>query len=268
MQTSWRSETVRVDGAAVDLRKGGSGPPLVILHGEEIVRDVLPFHDLLAEKFEVLVPFLPGLGRSELPPWIDSIDDLAYFALDMVETLAPRGTHLLGIGFGGWVAAEMAVRCHVHMKRLVLADALGIKVSEPWVRDIADLFVLSFEEQAQLAWHDPSGAVQIKSPGAPGLKAEELYECLQNREVVLSLGWSPFMHNPKLRKRLERVRIPTLVVWGESDRVVTPQYGRAFHEAIAGSEFRLIPKAGHYPHCEQPQAFVRVVADFLRQGEV
>ena len=266
MAIHWQEEAVRVDGVAWQLQRAGSGPRLVVLHGEEIGRDPLPFHNLLAERFEVVVPYLPGLGRSELPSWVETVDDLAYLSLDLVETLG-GGVHLLGTGFGGWVAAEMAVRCDRDLKRLVLADALGIKVSEPWVREIADLFVLSFEEQAQLAWYDPSKAVQMKVPGAPDLSDEDLYESLRHREVVLTLGWCPFMHNPKLRRRLSRVTVPTLVLWGESDRVVTPQYGRAYHEAIQGSEFRLIPQAGHYPHREQPEAFVAAVAGFLRSGE-
>ena len=103
----------------------------------------------------------------------------------------------------------------------------------------------------------------MKVPGAPDLSQEELLEVLRDRQTVLMLGWRPFMHNPKLRRRLARIKVPTLVVWGESDRVVTPEYGRAYHEAISGSRFSLIPRAGHYPHIEQPGEFVRAVTEFL-----
>ncbi len=263
METHWQEEQVVVDGVALELRKGGEGPPLVVLHGEEIGRGLSPFHNLLAERFQVLVPSLPGLGRSELPEWIDGVDDLAYLSLDLVEKLNPAGAHLLGFGFGGWVAAEMAVLCRQQLKRVVLVDSVGIKVSQPSVRDIADIFVLSSDELARLAWHDPAKASQMNVPGTPGLSDEDLLESLRNRQSVLSLGWKPFMHNPKLRRRLGRVKISTLVVWGESDRVVSPEYGRAFHDAIPGSEFRLIPHAGHYPHREQPDEFVRVLTEFL-----
>jgi len=265
MDTYWQEEMVLVDGTAVELRKGGEGPSLVILHGEEIGRELAQFHNLLAKRFQVLVPSLPGLGRSELPGWIDCVDDLAYLSLNLVEKLNPGGANLLGIGFGGWVAAEMAVLCRRELKKLILVDSVGIKVSQPWVRDISDVFVLSYDELARLAWHDPAKASQMNVPGTPGLGKEDLLESLRNRQSVLSLGWKPFMHNPKLLQRLFRVNIPTLVIWGESDRVVSPEYGRVFHEAIPNSKFRLIPHAGHYPHREQPDDFVRVVTEFLLQ---
>lgn len=263
MESNWQEEKVLVNGVTVELRKGGEGPPLVILHGEEIRRELAPFHSLLAERFQVLVPSLPGLGRTELPGWIDCVDDLAHFSLDLIDGLNRGGVHLLGIGFGGWVATEMAVISRQELNKLILVDSVGIKVSEPWVRDIADIFVLSSNELARLAWHDPAKANQMNVPGTPGMSEEDLLESLRNRQTVLSLGWKPFMHNPKLMGRLRRVKIPTLVVWGENDRAVSPDYGRAFHDAIPNSKFRLIPLAGHYPHREQPEEFVRVVTEFL-----
>jgi pimeloyl-ACP methyl ester carboxylesterase len=263
MATDWRQEKVIVGGVTVDLREKGEGPPLVVLHGEEVGCEMLPFHESLAEKFRVLVPLLPGVGGSELPEWVEGVDDLAYIFLDLVEQLNLGGVNLLGSGFGGWVAAEMAIRSQSHLKKLILADCVGIKISDPWVRDIADIFVLSYDEWIRLTWHDPAGAKKMKAPGAPDLSHEELLEVLRDRQTVLMLGWRPFMHNPKLRRRLARIKVPTLVVWGESDRVVTPEYGRAYHEAISGSRFSLIPRAGHYPHIEQPGEFVRAVTEFL-----
>jgi len=264
MGPDWRQERVSVGGLTVDLREKGDGPPLLVLHGEEVGREVLPFHEGLAEQFRVMVPSLPGVGGSELPEWVDSVDDLAYIFLDLVEHLNSGKVNLLGSGFGGWIAAEMAVRSQSHLQKLVLAGSVGIKISDPWVRDIADLFVLSYDEWIRLTWHDPEGAKEMKAPGAPDLSHEELLEALRDRQTILMLGWRPFMHNPKLRRRLSRIKVPTLVVWGESDRVVKPDYGRAFHEAISGSKFSLIPRAGHYPHIEQPGEFVNAVKEFLR----
>ena len=264
MGPDWRQERVSVGGLTVDLREKGDGPPLVILHGEEVSRQVLPFHDSLAEQFRVLVPSLPGVRGAELPEWVDSVDDLAYVFLDLLEQLNLGKVNLLGSGFGGWIAAEMAVRSQSHLQKLILVGSVGIKISVPWVRDIADIFVLSYDEWIHLTWHDPAGAKIMKAPGAPGLSHEELLEALRDRQTILMLGWRPFMHNPKLRRRLSRIKVPTLVVWGESDRVVTPDYGRAFHEAIPSSKFSLIPRAGHYPHIEQPGEFVNAVKEFLR----
>jgi len=263
METDWRQERVSVGGVTVDLREKGDGPPLVVLYGEEVGRQILPFHESLAEKFRVLAPSLPGVGGSELPEWVDSVDDLAYVFLDLLDQLNSGEVNLLGSGFGGWVAAEMAVRSQSRIQKLILADSVGIKISDPWVRDIADIFVLSYDEWIRLTWHDPAGAKEMKAPGAPDLSQEDLLEALRDRQTVLMLGWRPFMHNPKLRRRLSRITVPTLVVWGESDRVVTPDYGRAFHEAISGSKLSLIPRAGHYPHIEQPGEFVNAVKEFL-----
>ena len=169
----------------------------------------------------------------------------------------------LGSGFGGWVAAEIAVRSQSHLQKLILADALGIKVSDPWVRDIADIFVLSYDEWIRLAFHDPAKGAKLKAPGAQDMSQEDLLEVLKDRQTVLMLGWRPFMHNPKLKRRLGRIKVPTLVVWGENDRVVTPEYGRTFQQAITGSKFSLITGSGHYPHVEQPGEFVGAVKEFL-----
>ena len=263
MATDWRQLQVSVGGITLDLREKGEGPPLMVLHGEEVGRQVLPFHDHLAELFHVFVPSLPGVGGSELPEWVDGVDDLAYVFLDLLEQLNLGKVNLLGSGFGGWIAAEMAVRSQSHLQKLILADSLGIKVSDPWVRAIADIFVLSYDEWIRLAFHDPAQGSKLKAPGALDMSQEDLLEVLKDRQTVLMLGWRPFMHNPKLKRRLGRIKVPTLVVWGENDRVVTPEYGRTYQQAITGSKFSLITGSGHYPHVEQPEEFVGVVKEFL-----
>lgn len=267
MGINWREEKVSVDEVDMVFRVGGNGAPLLILQGIDDGFELLPYQDGLAKNFRVLLPSLPGFGRSKLPKWMDNVDDLSYFLLDFIEKLNVGPVGLLGASFGGWVAAEMAVRCQHYVSRLVLVDAFGIKISQPWVRDIADIFVLSHDELVQLAWHDPEGAKHMKVPGTPGLSQEDLLESLRRRQTIHMLGWSPFMHNPKLLRRLARIRIPTLLLWGESDRVVSLEYGRAYNKAIPGSQFRTIPRAGHYPYRERPEEFVRTVTEFLVGAE-
>lgn len=263
MAIIWQEEKTSIDGLTVEFRVGGNGPPLLVLQGIDDGFERLPFHDGLAENFRVVLPSLPGFGRSELPKWMEDVDDLVYFLLDLLEESKLGPLIVLGAGFGGWVTAEMAVRCQDRLSRLVLVDAFGIKISEPWARDIADIFVLTHEELARLAWHDPAAAKEMKVPGTQGLSQEDLLESLRRRQTAHMLGWKPFMHNPKLRRRLARIKVPTLVVWGESDRVVSPDYGRTYHQAIPGSQFRMIPCAGHYPYRERPEEFVRAVTEFL-----
>lgn len=265
MPTTWKNEKISLGEVELEYRVGGNGPPLLLLQGVDDGFEHLPYHDGLAETYRVLVPALPGFGNSRRPAWIDSVDDLSYLLLDFVEASELGPVTLLGAGFGGWVCAEMAVRCRHGLQGLILADAYGIKVSGPTVRDIADIFVLAHDELAEIAWHDPARAREIKVPGTPGMTQDELLESLRRRETAHTIGWRPFMHDPKLKRRLARINIPTLVVWGESDRVVSPEYGRAYHEAIPGSTFKIISRSGHYPYRERPEEFVQVVTGSMRR---
>jgi len=265
MGVDWRIGSVSVGDGELEYRAGGSGSPLFLLQGIDDGFEILPYHEKLAAHFSLLVPSLPGFGRAPLPQWMDSSEDLVYLMLDAIARLDLGPVHLLGAGFGGWIAAEMAIRGQDNIDRLVLVDAFGIKISEPWVRDIADLFVMNYDELLRATRHDPAKANGVKAPGAPGLSQEELVEALRRRQTAHMLGWNPFMHNPKLKRRLARVKIPTLVVWGESDRVVSLEYGRIYHESIPGSRFKIISRAGHYPYLEQPEEFARAVTEFLKE---
>jgi len=264
MTIDWNIERITAGDVEIEYRAGGNGPALFLFQGIDEGFEVLPYHEKLAEHFFLLLPSLPGFGRSSLPKWMDNVEDLVYLMLDLIALLRPGRVHLMGAGFGGWIAAEMAVRSQENLDRLILVDAFGIKISEPWVRDIADIFVISHEELLRLAWHDPDKAQGIQPPGTPGLSQRELVDALRRRQTAHMLGWNPFMHNPKLRRRLARIRIPTHVIWGESDRVVSPAYGRIYHESIPGSRFTTISEAGHYPYLEQPDKFAAIATQFLK----
>lgn len=261
---TWESETVEVDGVKLGVRRHGDGPPLVILYGDQLDTQVPPFDDAMARRFRAVVPSLPGVNQSELPGWIDDMEDLAFLGLDLLESLDAGPVDVIGHGFGGWVAAEMAVRSQQHIRHLVLIDAVGIKISGPTVRDVQDVYVYTAAEVADLAWHDPAAAEALKWPGMEGVEGDELLTLLQNRQSVMKFAWRPFMHNPKLLRRLGRVRVPAHVFWGESDRVVLPDYGRALQQAISGAGFTAIPGAGHYPQWEQPEALAQAVTEFLQ----
>jgi pimeloyl-ACP methyl ester carboxylesterase len=94
---------------------------------------------------------------------------------------------------------------------------------------------------------------------------EALVVHARNREALCLYAWHPYMYNPQLPRWLGRITVPTLLVWGASDRVVTPDYGRAYSRLIPGSRFELIEQAGHHPEIEQPEAFVERVAAFLEE---
>jgi pimeloyl-ACP methyl ester carboxylesterase len=103
----------------------------------------------------------------------------------------------------------------------------------------------------------------MRLPGLGDLSEDELVLLLRNRESAALFCWKPFMHNPKLRARLRAIDVPTLVLWGESDRLVSPQYGQAYADGISGATFQIVRSAGHYPYLEQPEAFVELAKRFL-----
>ena len=258
-------QTLTVGGVALEVFSRGQGEPVLVLHDCEYLNAWHPFLEALAGSFSVLAPSHPGFGRSELPQDFDSVDDLAYFYLDLLRSLPAGPVHLVGLGLGGWIAAEMAVRCTHDIERLVLVDAVGIKISDRTDRDVADTFVVGPRELLELAWHDPAaGERQMRLPGLGSLPEAELVSLLRNRQSAALFTWKPFMHNPKLRRRLARIDRPTLVLWGESDRIVRPEYGRAYARLIPGARFQTIPAAGHYPYLERPEAFVSAVTVFFQ----
>jgi pimeloyl-ACP methyl ester carboxylesterase len=236
----------------------GAGAPILVLHGAGGLSPDAPFLAALAAHGRVIMPTHPGFGRAELPDWMDSVDDLAYVYLDVLAALDLRDVTVIGCSMGGWIAAEIAVKSTARIARLILVDPIGIKVSDRLTRDIVDIFATAPLELERLALHDPSRAVD---PATLSDEALEVYA--RNREAAALFLWEPYAHNPKLPRRLHRIDVPTLLLWGESDRIVTPDYGRAYCERIPGARFELIPKAGHAPHVEQPEAFVEHVVRFL-----
>jgi pimeloyl-ACP methyl ester carboxylesterase len=244
-------------------REGGS--PLVFLHDIDYLNGVnYPFLQELAASRRVLAPSHPGFGGSSLPEDLDTVEDLAFVYLDYLRQLhAP--VDLIGAGFGGWIAAEVAVRCTHQLRSLTLIDALGIKVGDRTTVDIQDLFVLSPEALIKLCWHDPALGERLMPLATPGKGFDEdtLTQLLTSRRTAALVGWNPFMHNPKLRRRLQRVDVPALVIWGSSDGLVSPAYGRAYAAAIPNAHFAEIQQAGHYPYLERPREFVTALEAFL-----
>ncbi|HZT09120.1 MAG TPA: alpha/beta hydrolase [Chloroflexota bacterium] len=260
--TADRTDMLPVAGGELEIYRGGSGPRVVLLHGCYGWWGWEDVHERLAGEFTVLAPVHPGFGRSSRLPGVDSVDDLAYFYLDLFADWNVLPVRLVGFGLGGWIAAEVAVRCPQAVERLVLVDSVGIKISDRETRDIADPFILIGDEQQPMFWHDPSThRVPIPTPTMP---EQVLQRTLRNAEAAMYYGWKPYMHNPKLRQRLHRIAAPTLVVWGEEDRIVSRSYGQAFAESIPDARFVAIPDSGHYPYREQLDRFAAPVVEFLR----
>jgi len=249
---------VVVDGIGIDVIERGRGAPLLFLHPDHGIDRTAPVLELLAGGARLLAPSHPGFGRSEIAKWMNSVDDLAYFYLDFLETLDLRDAILVGVSLGGWIAAAIAVKSTQRLSHLVLANPLGIKVGDRETRDIADIFALTDAEYNALAYFDPRNGE--RDYGA--MSDPDVMVAARNREATARFAWSPYMHDPKLKHRLHRVRIPTLFLWGENDRILSEPYGRAYCAAIPGARFELIARAGHFPHLEQPESFAARVLAF------
>jgi len=237
----------------------GAGKPLLFLHPGIGIDLAAPALDLLSERVALHVPSHPGYGKSELPKWMSTVDDLAYFYLDYLDALDLRDVILVGASLGGWIAAEIAVKSTERISHLVLAGAGGIKISDREHRDFVDVFNVSHAELEALTYHNQkfaSGALTSQSEQA-------LATMFRNRESTGLFAWSPYMHNPALRRRLHRIKVPTLLLWGANDRIVSPDYGRAYASDIPGATFATIADSGHYPHIEQPAAFAQQIFAFV-----
>jgi pimeloyl-ACP methyl ester carboxylesterase len=148
------------------------------------------------------------------------------------------------------------------MARLVLGNPVGIKVGDRETRDILDIFAMVEGEFLEKAFADPA----VGQRDYRAMREDEVTVVARNREAAALYAWSPYMHDPKLKGRLHRIRIPTLVLWGAADRLVGEAYGTAFAAAMPGAKFETIAGAGHFPHLEQPKAFAGRTLAFSEVG--
>lgn len=250
-----------VAGIEIEALRRGEGSPIVLLHGFQTLDPEARVLDLLGRHGAVLAPSLPGFGRSPRPEDFDTVADLVHFVLALLDEVPGGKATLIGLSFGGWLAAEAAVKCVHNIARLVLVDPVGIRISPPDQPDILDIFNRLPDEVRAKSWHDPDRF----APDFDAMSDEALIVHARNREALCRYAWHPYMYDPQLKRWLARITVPTLVLWGASDRIVTPAYGRAYSALIPGARFELIERAGHHPEIEQPEAFVARVAGFLQQ---
>jgi pimeloyl-ACP methyl ester carboxylesterase len=266
LKTKWhesgkRQELLAVDHR-VDLLRGGEGPPLVFLHGFLGETRWLPFHQQLAERFDVIAPAHPGYGETEGLDGVDTMEDVVFHYLDVLDGLGLSRAHVVGVSLGGWIAAELAVRHPERISRLVLADAFGLWLDE---HPIPDFFAKLADTAAlrRLLFADPSGPMADLLLPTKAPDADRMVAAFKAMEATARLGWNPFMHDPKLAGRLRRVSCPTLLVWGERDALLPLAYAEAYRDGIPNAELEVIPDSGHLPHFEQEARFVKAVTEFL-----
>lgn len=257
--TSKRTVTTRPDLPLTLTETGGDHDrPILILHGGGGPATVAGLVEHLARTTRVIAPVHPGWQGTPRPDWLTGVDDLALAYLHHLHEQGLRDVVVVGSSFGGWVAAEMAVRDTAGLiSGLVLIDAVGVHVED---EPIVDFFALDARGVADHAWHDSDRyfADPVTVPAA------QLAARQSDMAALRALAGDPYMHDPKLLRRLAGVQIPALLLWGASDRIVTPTYGAAYAAAFANARLHIIPEAGHLPHIEQPEAAFALVDAHLR----
>ncbi len=257
---AWTTEEIQIAGSSVRLRSAGSGAPLLVLHHDIGTPEQLPVYEALARRFTVLLPSHPGYDGSERPGWMRSVRDVAvtYQAL-----LAARGlaeVSALGLGFGGWIAAEMATMAPRGFRRLVLVGAMGLK---PASGEILDQALVSYIDYVRAGFADQSAFDRLfgADPPTPLLEQWDL-----NREMTFRIAWKPYMYNPALPHLLGGVRTPTLVVWGREDRIVPVECAQQYARALPGARVVELDGAGHFVEMEQPDTLAKLVAQFAAES--
>jgi len=247
---------VEVAGGKIQLLTGGNGRPLLILHHDVGNPGWLPFYDDLARDFTVYVPSHPGFGKSDRPEWMRSVRDLAILYQWFLKVQGLDSTIAVGLGFGGWIAAEMAMMCHHGFSRMVLVGAMGVL---PKTGEIFDQFLVNTIDYMRTGFADDLNYQKLYT-AEPSLDQLEQWEI--NREMTSRIAYKPYMYDQTLPQLIRGVTTPTLIVWGRDDRVVPPVCGEQYRDLIPGARLETIASCGHFVEVEQPTELARLVRDF------
>ena len=263
---------IEINGRKIHVLQSGSGAPLLYLHGFADVHSVkeswLPFHEKLAERARVIAPAHPGCAQTDENRDIESVEDVVFHYLEVLDALKLERFDLIGACVGGWIAAELAVRHPEKIHKLALIGAAGLFVEGAL---IGDVFMMAQPEYGSsyaslramlFASADQPQALAMFPDGKGELEDEvRRYQMLR---LGSRIGFKPpYFYNYSLRHRLHRISSPTLVVWGEKDGMVPRSHGEAYAAGIRGARFMIVPGAGHSPHVEKPEETAKLISDFL-----
>jgi pimeloyl-ACP methyl ester carboxylesterase len=242
----------------------GRGPAVVFFHGPwGLAWD--PFLDELARSFTVYAPEHPGTspGRPDDIYRLDGVWDLVLCYEELLDGLGLSRAAFVGHSFGGMVACEVAAASPGRATRLVLIDALGL-----WRDDapIPNWMLLHQGELAGYVFRDADGEAGRRMFAAPEDPEARIMARVGLQWAMGATGkflWP--IPDKGLKKRIHRVRVPTLLVWGKEDRIVPPLYAEEFARRLGGARTEIVGQAGHAPHLEQPAAVAGLVRDFLTE---
>lgn len=252
----WVTRSIPVCGGSVSVLMGGSGAPLLVLPRDNGHPPNHEFLDLLAGQSTVYFPWLPGFHGSspEEWEWLTSFRDLAIVTRQLIRALDLDRVDVVGLGFGGWLAAEMATMGHELFQTMTLVAPMGIQPKHEY---ILDQFLISTEAYARAGFASDESFERVYGT-EPEFDQLESWET--DREMTSRVAWKPYMYNPVLARLLAAVPTPTVIAWGDADRVVPPECGELYRAALPHAKVQVFPNAGHALDLEQPVALAAAVA--------
>jgi len=258
----WAEEEIRVGDTSLHLIRGGSGRPLLTLHGELGHPGWLSWNSALARDHTLLAPLHPGFGVTAHTGWVRNIRDLACFYARFLREQKLAPIDVIGFSLGGWIAAEMAANDPSQFRRVVLVGAAGIR---PPQGDIMDMFVVSARKYVAAGVLNPSATLEFEKLYGGDERTVEQFEAWEEaRAETARLAWQPYLYNPSLPSLLEGIAgMPTLLIWGRQDPIVPLSAAQVYRSAIAGSRLVVFEDCGHRPEIEKTSGFIREVSAFL-----
>ena len=256
-----RTSTVMVAGEPCRVLEKGDGEPVAFLAGLCGVPSWLPFLDQLAETRRVVVPSLPGFPGGA-PTGFRSLDghlDWITATLDLLDGCGLIGADVVAASVAGMLAAEVAALAPSYVRRLVLIGSWGLyDPADPG----DDYFAQVAESQPALLAQTPEKVGAALAPPENTDQLEWAITLQRANEAAARISWP--MGDRGLRKRLRRITSPTLLLWGEHDRIVPASYADRFAQGIAGpTDVAVIPGAGHLSYIDEPEVTAKHVAAFL-----
>lgn len=252
-------KTLSISNVETHLKIAGQGSPILFLHGMGLANLWLPFHTDLANNYSVYAPDHPGFGLSSNPEWFDSMEDFIIHYVELIEALNLKGVNLIGHSLGGWIAAEIASFFPDRINKLVLISAGGLRVPNA---PITDIFALSPEQLARVCFEDLSKAMVVASQRDMSNMQKLILQDYRERTMVAKIAWK-LGYNPKLARRLRRASMPSLVIWGKNDNIVSTAYAESYCNLLPNAKLALIDKCGHIPLVEQHEQTVKLISEFL-----
>jgi pimeloyl-ACP methyl ester carboxylesterase len=252
--------TVQVGDTELHLLKGGAGRPVLALHGIEGPEGWLAFHDELASSATLYAPAHPGYGETKRPEWMESIGHQALFYNWFLQEAGLDDVDLIGFGIGGWIAAEMAVMAPQNLRHLVLVDPAGIRPAES---QLLDIFVIPWQDVVRRCFYNADECEEYLRIYSASPVINFGGEREAGRSMSMRMCYRPYMYSTSLQPMLARLRLPSLIVWGEEDAVLPVECAESWRDSIADSELQTIPDCGHWPHYEKPRQLADIVRRFL-----